>query len=174
MSAAIWGDLFVNFHNISHFILRLMEPLWPIMSVSVVAQRYFKCILLQRLISFAFACGLCHCCVWLDRFSCSPNRTTISNTTINDVGSLVYNYNPARVTKHPNRHIFFVCTHFFHYIPDGKYRKNEIALLIVEMACRILFCFVFLTTNLQDAHFFSFFFSLWKKRSQDVFIGPTS
>lgn len=60
---AFWGDLFVNFQNISHFIFRLIEPLWLIMWVSVVARWYFKCILLQRVISFAFTCGLRHCCV---------------------------------------------------------------------------------------------------------------
>lgn len=60
-NSAFWGDLFVNFHNISYFLFRLTEPLWLIIWVSVVAQWYFKYILLQRVISFVFTCGMCHC-----------------------------------------------------------------------------------------------------------------
>lgn len=43
-AAAFWADLFVKFHNFLHVRLRLLELLWLIMWVSVVAQWYFKCI----------------------------------------------------------------------------------------------------------------------------------
>lgn len=66
-NSVFWGeDLFVNFQTF-HFIFRLIEPLWLIMWSSVVTHDYFKYIPSQRLISFAFACGLCH---WFVFFLC--------------------------------------------------------------------------------------------------------
>lgn len=62
-----WVEIYLSTFTTFHFIFRLIEPLWLIMWVSVVAQWYSKYIPLQRVISSAFACGLCHCCVWLGR-----------------------------------------------------------------------------------------------------------
>lgn len=69
--------LFIIFHNISlHFTL--IEPLWLIMWVSVVAQWCFKNIFLQRVSSFSHLC-LGHVSAAFDRAGFNTVQTELQN-----------------------------------------------------------------------------------------------